>query len=171
MKSAAVTYTLIPLLGLLLGALAAVIRPPGPRVKSVIQHLAAGVVFAAAASEILPGLKHEGTALPIALGGALGVGAMLLVKEAGRRAGGSVGLAAIGAVDILIDGLVLGIRSPAMPARNSQSLPALLRWVEGMGQRQCDQGGLHSAGHLKRSVRCQKRSGSSLRLQSFPGLL
>jgi ZIP family zinc transporter len=34
---------------------------------------------------------------------------MLLVKEAGRRAGGSAGLAAIGAVDILIDGLVLGI--------------------------------------------------------------
>lgn len=109
MKSAAVGYTLIPLLGLLLGALAAVIRPPGSRVKSIIQHLAAGVVFAAAASEILPGLKHEGAALPIGLGGALGVGVMLLVKEAGRRAGGSVGLAAVGAVDILIDGLVLGI--------------------------------------------------------------
>lgn len=109
MLSGAVGYTLIPLAGLLLGALAAVIRPPGPKTKSAIQHFAAGVVFAAAASEILPGLKHQGAGLPIAVGGALGVVAMLLVKEAGRRAGGSAGLAAIGAVDILIDGLVLGI--------------------------------------------------------------
>jgi len=109
MLSEAVGYTLIPLAGLLLGALAAVIRPPGPQTKSAIQHFAAGVVFAAAASEILPGLKHQGAGLPIAVGGALGVVAMLLVKEAGRRAGGSAGLAAIGAVDILIDGLVLGI--------------------------------------------------------------
>ncbi|MCB4824553.1 ZIP family metal transporter [Roseicella aerolata] len=109
MLSGAVGYTLIPLAGLLLGAMAAVVRPPGPRATSAIQHFAAGVVFAAAASEILPGLKHQGAALPIAIGGALGVAAMLLVKEAGRRAGGSAGLAAIGAVDILIDGLVLGI--------------------------------------------------------------
>lgn len=109
MLGGAVGYTLIPLAGLLLGALAAVIRPPGLRTKSAIQHFAAGVVFAAAASEILPGLKHQGAGLPIAVGGALGVVAMLLVKEAGRRAGSSAGLAAIGAVDILIDGLVLGI--------------------------------------------------------------
>ena len=109
MLSGAVSYTLIPLAGLLLGALAAVIRPPGPGIKSAIQHFAAGVVFAAAASEILPGLKHQGAGLPIALGGGLGVLAMLLVREAGRRAGGSAGLAAIGAVDILVDGLVLGI--------------------------------------------------------------
>jgi ZIP family zinc transporter len=109
MLSGAVGYTLIPLAGLLLGALAAVIRPPGPGIKSAIQHFAAGVVFAAAASEILPGLKHQGAGLPIAVGGGLGVVAMLLVREAGRRAGGSTGLAAIGAVDILIDGLVLGV--------------------------------------------------------------
>lgn len=109
MLSGAVGYTLIPLAGLILGALAAVFRPPGPMMKSAIQHFAAGVVFAAAASEILPGLKHEGAALPIALGGGLGVLTMLLVKEAGRRFGGSTGLAAVGAIDILIDGLVLGV--------------------------------------------------------------
>jgi ZIP family zinc transporter len=109
MLSGAVGYTLIPLAGLILGALAAVFRPPGPTMKSAIQHFAAGVVFAAAASEILPGLKHEGAALPIALGGGLGVLTMLLVKEAGRRFGGSTGLAAVGAIDILIDGLVLGV--------------------------------------------------------------
>jgi len=109
MLSGAVGYTLIPLAGLVLGALMAVVRPPGPGTKSAIQHFAAGVVFAAAASEILPGLKHQGSGLPIALGGGLGVLAMLLVKEVGRRAGGSAGLAAVTAVDILIDGLVLGV--------------------------------------------------------------
>ena len=82
MLSGAISYTLIPLAGLLLGALAAVIRPPGPGAKSAIQHFAAGVVFAAAASEILPGLKHQGAGLPIAVGGGLGVLAMLLVREA-----------------------------------------------------------------------------------------
>ena len=36
MLSGAVGYTLTPLAGLLLGALAAVIRPPGPDAKSAI---------------------------------------------------------------------------------------------------------------------------------------
>lgn len=35
--------------------------------------------------------------------------ALPVVKEAGRRASGSVGPAAIGTVDILVDGLVFGI--------------------------------------------------------------
>lgn len=47
-----VGHTSIPLLGLVLGAVAAVTRPPGPGLTSAIQHFAARAVVAEAASEI-----------------------------------------------------------------------------------------------------------------------
>lgn len=47
----ALTYISFPLLVVLVGAVAAVLRTPGPVLTSAIQHLAAGVVFAAAAAE------------------------------------------------------------------------------------------------------------------------
>lgn len=42
-----------------IGAGIAVLRPPGPRVVSAIQHFAAGVVIAALAGEVLPDLRNE----------------------------------------------------------------------------------------------------------------
>ena len=93
----------------MLGAVIAAWRPPGPRATAAIQHFAAGVVFAAAAGEILPDLKHEGAALPVALGGGIGVALMLLVKHLAKGARSGVGLAAVVGVDILVDGLVLGL--------------------------------------------------------------
>lgn len=102
-------YTLIPAAATVLGAAVAAWRPPGPKAAAAVQHFAAGVVFAAAAGEILPDLKHEGAALPVALGGAAGVALMLLVKRLAEGARGGVGLAAVVGVDILVDGLVLGL--------------------------------------------------------------
>lgn len=105
----AVLYTLIPLAAMVLGAIGAAIRAPGPALSSGIQHFAAGVVFAAAASEILPDLKHEGSALAIVIGGAIGLATMLSIKWASARTKSALGLVAVTGVDILIDGLVLGI--------------------------------------------------------------
>ncbi|KMO27665.1 transporter, partial [Methylobacterium variabile] len=51
-------YTLIPAATAVIGAAVAVNLRPGPILVSAIQHFAAGVVFAAAAGEILPDLKH-----------------------------------------------------------------------------------------------------------------
>lgn len=102
-------YTLIAVAATVLGAAIAAWRPPGPRAAAAIQHFAAGVVFAAAAGEILPDLKHEGAALPVVLGGGIGVALMLLVKHLARGARSGVGLAAVVGVDILVDGLVLGL--------------------------------------------------------------
>lgn len=104
-----VAYTLIPLAAMIIGATVAAIRTPGPAVASGIQHFAAGVVFAAAASEILPDLKQSGSVLAIVIGGAAGLAAMLGIKWLGSRAKGGVGLVAVTGIDILIDGLVLGI--------------------------------------------------------------
>ncbi|GLS45868.1 ZIP family metal transporter [Methylobacterium brachythecii] len=102
-------YTLIPAAAAIVGAAVAVNLRPGAVLVSAIQHFAAGVVFAAAAGEILPDLKHAGSPWATLVGGALGVFAMLLVKSLGKRAKGPVGLMAVTGIDILVDGLVLGI--------------------------------------------------------------
>jgi ZIP family zinc transporter len=82
---------------------------PGPVLVSAIQHFAAGVVFAAAAGEILPDLKHAGSIWATLVGGGLGVAAMLGVCTLEKRVKGPVGLMSVTGIDILVDGLVLGI--------------------------------------------------------------
>ena len=105
----AVAYTLIPLTAMIIGAAVAAIRTPGPAVASSIQHFAAGVVFAAAASEILPDLKQSGSVLAIVVGGAAGLAAMLGIKWLGSQSKNGASVVAVTGIDILIDGLVLGI--------------------------------------------------------------
>ena len=102
-------FTLIPVAAMTVGAAATTLRRPGPKLTSAIQHFAAGVVFAAAAGEILPDLKHDGAQVPVLIGGLIAVGLMLLVKHLGEKAKGNTGFVALVATDILIDGLVLGI--------------------------------------------------------------
>ncbi|MBE7197700.1 MAG: transporter [Parafilimonas terrae] len=103
------TYTLIPAAAAVVGAAVAVNAKPGPLLVSAIQHFAAGVVFAAAAGEILPDLKHANSVWATLAGGGLGVAAMLGVRTMERRMKGPVGLLAVTGIDILVDGLVLGI--------------------------------------------------------------
>ncbi|GJE81754.1 transporter [Methylorubrum thiocyanatum] len=102
-------YTLIPAAAAVLGAAVAVNMRPGPVLVSAIQHFAAGVVFAAAAGEILPDLKHAGSPWATLVGGSVGVAAMLAVRTLERRVRGPVGLLTVTGIDILVDGLVLGI--------------------------------------------------------------
>lgn len=74
-----------------------------------MQHLAAGVVFAAAATEILPQVMHQASPAATLIGGSLGVGTMLGLKAIEARFKGPVALLAAIGLDILIDGLVLGL--------------------------------------------------------------
>ena len=103
------SYTLIPAAAAVVGAAVAVNLRPGPVLFSAIQHFAAGVVFAAAAGEILPDVKHAGSPWAMLVGGALGVAAMLLVRILEKRVKGPAGLMSVTGIDILVDGLVLGI--------------------------------------------------------------
>lgn len=105
----ALTYTVFPLIAVLFGAIVAVLRPPGPALSSAIQHLAAGVVFAAAAAEILPQVVHGGSPTATLIGGAAGVVAMLSLKTLEERFEGPLGMLGAVGTDILIDGLVLGL--------------------------------------------------------------
>lgn len=105
----AVFFTLIPVAAVLAGSLFAVSRRPSESFVSAMQHLAAGVVFAAAAAEILPQVMHEASPLATFTGGAFGIIVMLSLKAAEARAKGPVALLGAVGVDILIDGLVLGL--------------------------------------------------------------
>ena len=105
----AVAFTLIPVAAVLLGSLFAVSRRPSEGFVSAMQHLAAGVVFAAAAAEILPEVMHEASPVATFTGGALGIIVMLSLKAVAGRAKGPVAMLGAVGVDILIDGLVLGL--------------------------------------------------------------
>ena len=107
--SSAWLYTLIPAGATVVGAGISVWRRPGPMTASGVQHLAAGVLFAAVAGEILPDLKHQQSPGAVIVGGLLGIALMLLVKRLGERTKGPAGLITMVGIDILIDGLVLGI--------------------------------------------------------------
>lgn len=103
-------YAFIPVLVTLLGATWTSLRPPTPKVVGAVQHFAAGVVFYAAAGEILPDVTHQGSVWTIVLGGALGIAAMLLLRHLTERAEeGPTGLIAVSTLDALIDGIVLGL--------------------------------------------------------------
>ncbi|MBS0639860.1 MAG: transporter [Proteobacteria bacterium] len=109
MMIGALTYTLVPMGAAMAGAVAATLLKPSIVTVSAIQHFAAGVIFAAAAGEILPDVMHEGSPWPTIIGGAVGVMAMLLIKQMEAFAKGSIGLLTMVGIDLVIDGLVLGI--------------------------------------------------------------
>ena len=102
-------FTLIPVaLAILAAALAARVRP-GPETVSAIQHFAAGVVFAAAAGEILPDIMHANFPLATLIGGAAGVTLMLGIKQLETRIRGPLGILSMIGFDLFMDGLILGI--------------------------------------------------------------
>lgn len=110
---------LFPVLATVAGAVLAVVRPPGPRATSAIQHFAAGVVLAAVAGEVLPDLRDRGGYGITALGFALGVGLLLFLQrfepeaEGGPGAGDGgafpLGLVLVVGVDLVVDGLLVGV--------------------------------------------------------------
>jgi ZIP family zinc transporter len=113
----ALSYTMLAVVAAMVGGLVAVARPPGARMESNVQHFAAGVVIAAVAAELLPDV-HESAPTVVVVGFALGVVAMLgihrlskLVEK--RNLGGSVagaaGLLLTVSIDMVIDGVLIGV--------------------------------------------------------------
>lgn len=103
------TFTLIPVAAAVLGGVFAVWKKPGPEIRSIVQHFAAGVVVAAAAGELLPDVVHEKSVWAVVIGGGIGIGVMLIVKELAEKASGNLSLITTVGVDVLIDGLIVGI--------------------------------------------------------------
>lgn len=75
-----------PVAAAIIGAIISVVRPPGPRFVSGVQHFAAGVVTAALVGEIMPELKAEGHVWWAVLGFVLGAALVLALGAYGRRA-------------------------------------------------------------------------------------
>ena len=105
----AISYTIMPVVAVMIGSLFAVWRRPGDTAISALQHLAAGVVFAATSVEILPQVMHEKSPSATILGGALGILVMVSLKAMEERVKGPVAMLAAIGIDIFIDGLVLGL--------------------------------------------------------------
>lgn len=127
--------SLIPIGTTAAGAILAAVYPPGPRTRSGVQHFAAGVVFSVVAVELLPDVVRGKAVLAVAVGFACGIGVMLLLRRitsatekgeaddvdsgsgkgiptsVARAASGRapVGMLAAVGVDILLDGILMGI--------------------------------------------------------------
>ncbi len=101
--------TAFPMLAAVVGAVLTAWRPPTPMMRSAVQHFAAGVVFAAAAGEILPDVKNSGAVVPLVIGGAIGIVLVLSIRKAEASVSGVAGFLAVITLDLLIDGLVLGL--------------------------------------------------------------
>ncbi|SDY67263.1 ZIP family metal transporter [Hymenobacter psychrophilus] len=133
-----VGFALLPAVVMVLGAGLAMWRTPGPRLRGSILHFAAGVVFSVVAVELLPDIVARRAPYQVALGFGLGVAVMLGLRyltgrleqpadagpagstaPAGPASAGALLAAAAPAlpwglllavgIDILIDGLLLGI--------------------------------------------------------------
>lgn len=114
-----------------IGSGIAVVRRPGPKLVSGIQHFAAGVVMAALVGEVLPGLRKEGNLPWAVLGFVAGVATVLSLSAYGRRQDSAqeanpsrtgrgaaaraaavvlpLGLLVTVGIDLLIDGVLVGL--------------------------------------------------------------
>lgn len=110
----------IPAVSVVIGGAIASVRVPGPAVRSAVQHLAAGVLFAALATELLPDVMHRAMPWMTLLGFALGVACMLGLKALATKVASKaegveqepalpVSLLLISGIDVLVDGLLIGI--------------------------------------------------------------
>jgi ZIP family zinc transporter len=111
-------FTLLPVIAVIIGGIISAYRQPSQALRVIIQHFAAGVVFSAVALQILPELVLKLRILPLVIGFSLGVvfmiGAGRLVEkltggnsEVGGRGSGSLAFAS--GIDMVIDGLLLGV--------------------------------------------------------------
>lgn len=103
----------IPMTAAVCGSAWASRRPPGAKVRSAIQHFAAGLVFAVAAAELIPDLKEDHRTAAVIAGFSVGVAVMLSIEVAAKRFGrGSSSMAptlVVTGIDLVVDGLLLGI--------------------------------------------------------------
>jgi ZIP family zinc transporter len=109
---------MLPVVATVIGATVASFKPPGPTVRSYIQHFAAGVVFSVVGVELLPDVVRGHAPMQVVIGFALGVAVMLGVRSATAKVEAKADrtkskwptalLVAIG-IDVLVDGFLIGI--------------------------------------------------------------
>jgi zinc transporter, ZIP family len=109
------TYVPIGVAGGILGGVIAVIRQPGALFRSVVQHIAAGLLAAIIAVDLMPEVRAEGDPIMVLMGFAVGGVLMIVLKGVSRYVddirddGFPVGLVAVAALDTFVDGLIVGV--------------------------------------------------------------
>lgn len=122
-----------PVAAAVVGAVVALVRPPGPRFVAGVQHFAAGVVTAALVGEIMPELQHAHHLGWTVVGFVAGAGLVLALGAYGRRSEAEaeaakhakgvmrgaaaraaratipVGMLAAMVIDLLLDGVLIGL--------------------------------------------------------------
>ncbi|MXR40710.1 hypothetical protein GRX01_05040 [Halobaculum sp. WSA2] len=113
----ALSYTALAVVAAMVGGVIAITYPPDAQMESNIQHFAAGVVIAAVAAELLPEV-HERAPLIVVLGFTIGVVTMLGIhklsetiekREFGGHFASASGLLITVCIDMLIDGVLIGV--------------------------------------------------------------
>lgn len=112
-----IVYALYPAVAVMAGGAIALWRTMPPRLISAVQHFAAGVLFCALSTELLPDLVHRKMPWVTLLGFTLGVIVMLLVKHFAENFGQRgliksqqpISLIVILGLDIALDGLLIGL--------------------------------------------------------------
>ncbi len=113
-------YALLPVGAILLGGVLGMIKKQSGAFISSVLHFAAGVVFSVVAVELLPDIIKQHAPLEVGIGFGLGIATMLLVKYfvekvEDKDAQTSIleqlptGLLIAMGIDLLIDGLLLGV--------------------------------------------------------------
>jgi zinc transporter, ZIP family len=109
----AALLVVFPIVAGIVGSVIAVRRTPPAALVSGVQHLAAGVVMAAVAVEVLPDLRERGPLWLVVIGFSCGV-ALLVILERFEgeepEAGGVVPMSflTVLGVDLFVDGLLVG---------------------------------------------------------------
>lgn len=91
-------FAALPVVTMIAGAVLATVWVPGRRMRSLIQHFAAGVVFSVVAVELLPDFLHERPLWVVGVGFGAGVALMLLIRRVSGSAADEVAHEAHGSV-------------------------------------------------------------------------
>lgn len=111
-------FALYPAVAVMIGGAIAIWRTMQSSIVSAVQHFAAGVLFCALSTELLPDLMHRKMPWVTLLGFTLGVIVMLMVKHFAEKFGQKgvipsqqqpTSLIVILGFDIAIDGLLVGL--------------------------------------------------------------
>lgn len=115
-------FAFAPMAAAILAAVVASLRKPSSRLQSAMQHLAAGVVFAAVALEMGPNLLKRHESISTAIGFCVGVGLLVSLRYFTEKDDNgdqtrkeqeqprvSLSYVATTGSDLLVDGLMIGI--------------------------------------------------------------
>jgi len=115
-----ILYALLPVAAIIMGGVAGIIKTPGGKFVSAVLHFAAGVVFSVVAVELLPDIIQQHKPLEVGIGFGLGIACMLLIKHFVQKLEKKdeketneenlpIGLLVAMGIDLIIDGLLLGV--------------------------------------------------------------